>query len=151
MGLRSPQTEETLMATTKGRKRGRKSAEEIGLLVSQALRNLDELENLEESPLAGLAAIRHLATTTYSEALFPSGMAVRSLLLVAVDKVCSDLDGMAGYQRELEFLRTISKGVSVAEFSRGLGLSREHIARTVQPRAMRLLTKAFLTQTLGVA
>ena len=37
------------MATTKGKKRGRKSAEEIGLLVSEALRNLDELESLEES------------------------------------------------------------------------------------------------------
>jgi DNA-binding NarL/FixJ family response regulator len=128
------------------RKRGRKSSDEISHQVVEALKNLQELERLENSPLVQLRAVRQLAETNFRSSLFPGAFALRSMLLETTNALIDDLAEIPGYQRELRFLQLVIQGQTVTEISRGLGLSREHVARTVQPRAMRLMAKMFVSR-----
>lgn len=52
--------------------------------------------------------------------LFPTGMAIRTLLLEAIEAVCSDLGEFPGYKRECQLLKSVANGNLVAEFSRDL-------------------------------
>ena len=141
------------MPKTKGdiqpKKRGRKTGEEVLRQVAFALKNVDKVDRLEDSPLARLSAVRQLAAQKYPESLYPAGFAVRRMLSEAVRAVINDLDALAAYNRELQFLCGYVQGQSVAAISRRLGLSREHVARTVQPRAFSLVTRAFLVKADG--
>lgn len=132
------------------KKRGRKSADEIGGHLLWTLRNLQELDLLETCHIARLTSVRRLAETSYIDSLFPSGMAIRKLILEAIEIVCKDLGNIPAYNRECKFLNGVAGGSSVAEISRDLGLSREHVVRTVQQRAMKLLNRAFQAQTKEV-
>jgi hypothetical protein len=128
------------------KKRGRKSEEEVLQQVASAVKNLQELEFLEDSPLVRLPAVRRLAETTYLRTMFPAAFALRLILLESVNQMVDDLGEMPNYQRELGFLQGFIRGKSVAEISRGLGLSREHVARTIQPRALNLVARVFLAR-----
>ena len=128
------------------KKRGRKSADEISMHLPWILRNLDELELLEECPISTLASVRRLAETSYADSMFPLAMAIRMLILESIEATSTDLGHLSAYRRECQFLKSIAKGNTVAEFSRSLGLSREHVARTVQHKAMKLLNRAFLAR-----
>jgi hypothetical protein len=107
---------------------------------------IQQLEVLEESPLVRLPAVRRLAETKYRRAMFPAAFALRLILQESVNQMEEDLKDTPNYQRELKFLKEFIRGSSVAEISRGLGLSREHVARTVQPRALNLVAKVFLAK-----
>ena len=124
------------------KKRGRKSGQEVIRNVGSALKNLREVEFLEQSSLGRLPAVRQLAETKYRQASFATVSALRRLLLQAVRAVKQELGEMPRYKREIEFLEKYIAGDSVAEISRGLGLSREHVSRTVQPRALGLRRKS---------
>ena len=126
------------------RKRGRRSGEEIVRQVAHALKHMQELERLEESPLGTLGPVRELAVSEYRHTIFPVGFALRWLLSDAVDAVLHDLEQMPNYDRERKFLQGIVLGESVSEFSRKIGLSREHATRTIRPRALSLVARAFV-------
>lgn len=126
------------------KKRGRKSGEEVLQQVAAAMKNIQELELLEESPLTRMPAVRRLAETKYQRSMFPVAFALRLILLESVNQMLEDLEDMPNYHRELKFLQGYIQGNSVADISRGLGLSREHVARTVQPRALNLVARVFL-------
>ena len=128
------------------RKRGRKSGQEVIRNVGSALKNLQEVEFLERSPLGRLPAVRHLAQTEYRQSSFPTALALRRLLLQAARAVMQELGEVPRYQRDLEFLQKYIAGDSVAEISRGLAPSREHVFRTVQPRVLGLVAKVFLAK-----
>lgn len=125
-------------------KRGRKSEEDILNDVAAALKMLEEFEWLEESPLGRMAAVQRLAQGHYRRGIFPTASALRYLLLQAAENVVADLGAMGVYQREVRFIQAYTKGCSVADISRNLGLSREHVARTIQPRAVGLVARAFM-------
>jgi hypothetical protein len=129
---------------TTQKKRGRKSGDEIREQVVWAIKNFQELERLEDSPLVHLPAVRRLAQTKYRRAMFPAAFALRLILLESVKQMVGDLADMPNYQRELRLLQRFIRGRSVAEISRELSLSREHVARTIQPRALNLVAKVFL-------
>ena len=126
------------------RKRGRKSEEEIVRQVAHALKHMGDLEFLQESSLGKLSSVRELAVSEYRRTIFPLGFALRCLLSDAVDAVLYDLAQMPNYDRERKFLQGIVRGESVSEISRKLGLSREHVTRTIQPRALSLVARAFV-------
>lgn len=128
------------------KKRGRKSGQEEIRNVGSALKNLQEVEFLEQSSLGRLPAVRQLAETEYRQASFPTALALRRLLLQAVRDVMRELGEMQRYQREIKFLQKYIAGESVAKISRGLGLSREHVSRTVRPRALGLVARVFLAR-----
>ena len=127
-------------------KRGRKSGQEVIRNVGSALKNLQEVEFLEQSSLGRLPAVRQLAETKYRQASFATALALRQLLLQAVRAVMQELGEIPRYQREIEFLQRYIAGDSVAEISRGLGLCREHVSRTIRPRALGLVAKVFLAK-----
>ena len=91
-----------------------------------------------------------LAETEYRLSIFPTGFALRSSLLESVNVVMKEFGEIPGYQREVRFIERFSEGASVTEISRELDLSREHVARTVQPKALRLVTKTFLNRTNNI-
>lgn len=126
------------------KKRGRKSGRELVQEVGLALKNLQEFELLEESPLGRLPAVRHLAESTYHESYFATAFALRALLLEGMRALIQDFSEMPNYRRELRFLSAFVQGESVAAISRDLGLSREHVARTIQPKAFGLVATVFL-------
>ena len=64
----------------------------------------------------------------------------------AAKNVVQDFEDFPGYQREVKFLKAYVNGHSVAGISRSLGLCREHVARSIQPRAIRLVAKVFLAR-----
>lgn len=125
-------------------KRGRKSSQEVRRQVILALKNLQELGLLEESPLVRLPGVRRLAEREYHSAIFPSAFALRSLLMDTANAVTGDLAKIPNYHREVTFIQAFVQGDSVADISRRLSLSREHVARTVQPRALNLVARVFL-------
>ena len=116
---------------------------EVAAEVAIALKNVQELELLEASPLADLPRVRQLAEEEFPRAVFRKGFALRRVLFDTVESLNRDLSPLPNYQRELAFLQAYIQGTSVAEISRRQGLSREHVARTVQPKALRLVAKAF--------
>ena len=134
------------IGTISHKKRGRKSGEELTYQVALALKHVQVLEYLEESPLARLPAVRELAAGRYREAAVPTGFALRVLLLDSAKVVVQDLGQLPGYEREIRFLKGYLNGSSVAKISRGLGLSREHVARTIQRRAIGLVSTVFLAR-----
>ena len=123
------------------KKRGRKSTEETIQLVAVALKEFQELERLEATPLGRMSAIQRSAEVQYRDAMFPIATAVRTHLMKALSTLARNVAGVSTYQRELELLNGLFEGKTVAEISRRMNLSREHVARTIQPRAIRLLTK----------
>ncbi len=126
------------------KKRGRKTTEETNQLVATAIKEFQELERLEATPLGRMSAIHRSAEGQYLDAMFPTATAVRAHLMRALKTLARNFDGISTYQRELELLNGLFEGKTVAEISRGMNLSREHVARTVQPRAIRLLTKVLI-------
>ena len=138
------------MPKTKGdiqpKKRGRKTGEELTRQVGLALKHVQDLEWLEESPLAGLPAVQELARGKYREGALPTGFALCSLLVDASKIVLRDFGELPGYQREIKFLNSYVNCQSVAEISRSLGLCREHVARSIQPRAIGLVARVFLAR-----
>jgi hypothetical protein len=128
------------------KKRGRKSGEELTRQVGLALKHLQELEWLEESPLARLPEVLNLAEGTYRDSALPAGFALSSLLIYAAKIVLRDLGDLPGYQREIMFLKAYLKCQSVVEISRSLGLCREHVARSIQPRAIGLVARVFFAK-----
>jgi hypothetical protein len=134
------------MRTAPQKKRGRKSGDEVLQQVALALKNIQELEYLEESPLVRLPRVRRLSETKYRKAIFPVAFALRLILLESVNQMVDDLGEMPNYQRELGFLQGFIRGMSVAEISRGLGLSREHVTRDIKPKAFRLAARVFLAR-----
>ena len=128
------------------KKRGRKSGEELTQRVALALKHVQELEYLDESTLASLPAVQRLAKEQYRDGVVPTGFALRVLLMESANIVIRDLKKLPGYQREIKFLKAYLDCQSVAEISRSLGLCREHVARSIQPRAINMVARVFLAR-----
>ena len=127
------------------KKRGKKSNEEIGSFVASALKCFQELETLEDLPIGQLSAIQTLARTEFRVAMFSTAFAIRNELERALMSLKRNLGGISGYERELKLLEALMNGDSVSSISKEMGLSREHVARHIQPRAIKILTRAFLS------
>ncbi len=126
------------------KKRGRKTTEETIRLVAVALKEFQEPERLEATPLGRMSVIQRSADTRFQHAIFPIATAVRAHLMKAFNTLANNVEGISTYQRELELLNGLFEGQTVAEISRRMNLSREHVSRTIQPRAIRLLTKVLI-------
>jgi hypothetical protein len=132
--------------TASQKKRGRKSEEEVFQQVAMALKNLQKLDWLQECPLGRLPLVIHVADTEYTRTIFPVGFALKSLRTEAVNQVIQELGEMPNYQKKAESLREYVKGNNVAEISRGLNMSREHVTRYIKPKAISLVARAFLAR-----
>jgi hypothetical protein len=69
------------------------------------LKNIQELEYLEDSTLVRLPGVRRLVETKYRRAIFPAAFALRLILQESVHQIVGDLGEMPNYQRELKFLQ----------------------------------------------
>jgi AraC-like DNA-binding protein len=113
--------------------------------VGHALRNLDDRSILNRSSLARLSYVEKLARERYSSHILPRGLALREVLVECIDKVVNDLSEDAGLSRACRYLDLLKQGLSCQQISSELGLSREHVSRVYRPRALDLVTTAFLS------
>lgn len=113
--------------------------------VGHALRNLDDRSVLNRSSLARLSYVEKLARERYSSHILPKGLALREVLVECIDKVVNDLSKDTGLSRACRYLTLLKQGLSCQQISSELGLSREHVSRVYRPRALDLVTSAFLS------
>ena len=132
------------MDRSKPKKRGRKSLSDANGLVDDALRHFDEFEYLEACDLGRLQPVRDLAERDFDRSFFPLAFAIRLLITEAASSVSQQFRNVSAYGREIEVIDGLLGGLSIVAISKGLGLSREHVTRTVKPRAVNLITRAFL-------
>ena len=100
-------------------------------IVSWALRNLDDRIALAESPLGQLRGVTALAEARFGERCWPEGLAVRELLLRAVETVDDRLAGDAEADNLRMALRSVVGGETIAQLARRMGLRRETVHRRI--------------------
>jgi hypothetical protein len=98
-------------------------------IVSWALRHLDDRIALAESSLGQLRGVNALAEGRFEGRCWAEGLAVRELLLRAVETVDDRLRGDAEAADLRVVLRSVVGGETVTELARRIGLRRETVHR----------------------
>jgi hypothetical protein len=129
---------------TKSR-RGRLSQEDYTRRVCQVMR-ADPYELEACTVLAQLPAVQALARR-HERSIFPLGTVLRALL----DQAGTEVEMLAWQQRDETSQRIATflhiwfgQRRTVVEVAEALGLSRPHVAHTVQKRAMEMVARRFL-------
>jgi hypothetical protein len=112
-------------------------------IVSWALRNLDDRIALAESPLGQLRGVVTLAETRFGERCWSEGLAVRELILRAVETVDDRLEGDAEAENLRVVLRSVLGGKAIAELATRMGLRRETVHRRLWAPVCDLVVNEF--------
>lgn len=115
--------------------------------LDDALKNLGDRSALSRSPLARLDRVQGMAADRYSDKLMPRGLALRQVITEAVLRICAELGDEPGLAKPCRYLDLRAKGLKCTEVAAELGLTREHVSRTVRPKALGLLLEEFLSVT----
>ena len=109
-----------------------------------AMRNLNDLIALDQSPLAKLGFVEKYAAEHYQDRLCSKGLALRDLIKESLDDIISETAGN-GLPKLHDLLDRLRKGLSISQASREMGLSREHVSRFYAKQAFRIVTERFLS------
>ena len=112
--------------------------------VASAVRNLDDLIALDQSPLAKLGFVEKRAAGYYQDRLCSRGLALRDLITESLGEVISETAGN-GLSRLHDLLDMLRNGLNISQASREIGLCREHVSRVYAKQAFRLVTERFLS------
>ena len=113
--------------------------------VSSAVRNLDDLIALDQSPLTKLGFVEKHAADHYQNRLCPRGLSLRDLITESLGEVISETAGN-GLVRLHDLLDMLRNGLTISKASREIGLCREHVSRVYAKQAFRLVTERFLSK-----
>ena len=138
-------TRATINRTTRGsrKKPGRVPFEMMIPRVAWAVRNLDDLIALDQSPLAKLGFVEKRAADHYQDRLCSKGLALRDLIEKSLDGIISETAGN-GLPRLHDLLDMLRNGLNISQACREMGLSREHVSRFYAKQAFRIVTERFL-------
>ena len=135
----------TNTATRGSRKKpGRVPFEMMIPRVASAVRNLDDLIALDQSPLTKLGFVEKHAADHYQNRLCSRGLALRSLITESLGEVISET-AANGLVRLHDLLDMLRNGLTISKASREIGLCREHVSRVYAKQAFRLVTERFLS------
>ena len=139
-------TRATINRTTRGsrKKPGRVPFEMMIPRVARAVRNLNDLIALDQSPLAKLGFVEKRAAGYYQDRLCSRGLALRDLITELLDDIISETAGN-GLARLHDLLDMLRNGLTISKASREIGLCREHVSRVYAKQAFRLVTERFLS------
>lgn len=139
-------TRGTINLATRGsrKKPGRVPLETMMRRVAWAVRNLDDLIALDQSPLAKLVFVEKHAADHYQGRLCSRGLALRDLITESLGEVISETAGN-GLSRLHDLLDMLRNGLTISQASREIGLCREHVSRVYAKQAFRLVTERFLS------
>jgi hypothetical protein len=139
-------TRGTAKTETKGsrKKPGRVPFETMMRRVAWAVRNLDDIIVLDQSPLAKLSFVEKNAADHYQDRLCPRGLALRDLITESLDDIISETAGN-GLHRLNSLLGMLRNGLNISQASREMGLCREHVSRVYAKQAFRFVTERFLS------
>ena len=112
--------------------------------MGHALRYLDDLSKLNQSPLARLTYVERLAKNEYYGCILPRGQALRQLLLVCIEQVMSDGSEEPCLLKACQYLQLRRNGYGCQQISAEMGLSREHVSRHYRKQALDLVLESFL-------
>lgn len=140
-------TRATINRTTRGvrKKPGRVPFEMIIPRVAWAVRNLNDLITLNQSPLIKLSIVEKHAADHYQKRLCSRGLALQALITESLDEVFSETAGN-GLSRLHDLLEMLRNGLNISKASRKIGLCREHVSRVYAKQAFRLVTERFLSK-----
>ncbi len=124
-------------------KRGPISVEGLALRIDHALRHIDDRIELNRNPLVRLPAIQDRAQSRYANCVHPRAIALRDVVLRAVDEIIADLQDEPSLRRLRELLHLYASGSSVKDASAQLGLSREHCSRVLKKQATQVVAEKF--------
>jgi DNA-binding phage protein len=111
--------------------------------VGEALLHLQDPMWLDDSPLVELTEVQRLSKTDAH--LFADGIALRTVLIEAIDQVMKRLPNEDKPAILKATLQGVLRGQSVAAIAREHGKSREHFSRTYWRRASKLVADALQT------
>ena len=139
-------TRGTINLATRGsrKKPGRVPFEMMIPRVAWAVRNLDDIIVLDQSPLAKLSFVEKNAADHYQDRLCSRGLALRDLITESLGEVISETAGN-GLSRLHDLLDMLRNGLNISQASREIGLCREHVSRFYAKQAFRLVTERFLS------
>jgi len=136
----------TNTATRGSRKKpGRVPFEMMIPRVASAVRNLDDLIALDQSPLTKLSFVEKHAADQYQNRLCSRGLALRALITESLDDIISET-AANGLVRLHDLLDMLRNGLTISKASREIGLCREHVSRVYAKQAFRLVTERFLSR-----
>jgi hypothetical protein len=107
--------------------------------LDDALRHLDDRSALNRNPLSRLLFVKKLASTKYCDKTMPAGLALKELIVAAIDGIAADIGDDPALSRLSNYLVYSKQGLNRRQISQKLGLSREHVSREIRPRALELL------------
>lgn len=116
--------------------------------LGDALANLGNRAVLNTSPLSRTQYVQRLASEKNSDKLMPRGLALRQVITECVARICAELGDEPGLAKPCRYLDLRAKGLKCTEVAAQLGLAREHVSRTIRPRALGLLLEEFLSVTV---
>ena len=127
----------------------RGDAESARLMVklARALGDLGDRAALNRNPLAHFAYVEKLANERYRDKIMPRGLALRDAINGCVSKICAEVGNEPGLAKACRYLALRASGLKCRDISSKLGLTREHVSRTVRRRALELLVEEFLSVT----
>jgi hypothetical protein len=134
--------------TTRGvrKKPGRVPFEMMIPRVAWAVRNLDDIIALEQSPLTKLGFVEKHATDHYQNRLCPRGRALQALIKESLDEVISETAGN-GLSRLHDLLDMLRNGLNISKASREIG-QVEVILLAAQPEYVPEMVKPGLSKKL---
>jgi hypothetical protein len=113
--------------------------------VAGAVRNLNDLIALDQSPLTKLSFVEKHAADHYKNRLCPRGLALRDIITESLSEVISETAG-DGLSRLHDLLDMLRNGITISQASREIGLCREHVSQVYAKQAFRLVTERFLSR-----
>jgi len=112
-----------------------------------ALKYLDDLYELDKSRLLHLKPVQVLAQRWDWDGASIKGEVLRNILLSCIERLKEKAEGGGRqFSRCAQLLAEIAQGSTVAEASRKMGLSREHVTRKYCPKAMKILAREFVAE-----
>jgi hypothetical protein len=121
--------------------------ERLAAHLGDALASLGDRAVLNTNPLSRTEYVQRLASEKYADKLMPRGLALRQVITECVARICAELGDEPGLAKPCRYLDLRAKGLKCTEVAAQLGLAREHVSRTIRPRALGLLLEEFLSVT----
>jgi hypothetical protein len=112
--------------------------------VWHALKCLTDPYELDKSRLTRLKPVEVLAERRAPNGAFTKGEVVSDLLLSCIERLGGKAEREGEFPRCAQLLAEIARCSTLAEASRQIGLSREHVTRKYRPKAIKILAREFL-------
>lgn len=123
------------------------TSERLAAHLGDALASLGDRAVLNGNPLSRTDYVQRLASEKYADRIMARGLALRHVISECVARICTELADEPVLAKPCRYLDLRAKGFKCTEAAAEIGLTREHVSRTIRPKALGLLLEEFLSVT----